>query len=1169
MKKHIPLIASVFGVLTIFPTHAFGQAIYGSIFGTVGDQAGRPIPNAKVTLVNLAKGTKRETISNESGNYALIHLIPDKYALRIAAMGFNVVEWKSITVAADVALRTDAQLQIGKDTVVRQSSGTASQLKTDRADVAVVFDQKTLQELPLLDRNFTSLEYSSPGTQKLSGWSHAATENPQGGQQIFVNGQHFSGTGYELDGTDNQDPILGIIVINPNLDSLAEAKWTLQNYDAEFGKAISGIMAAQTKSGSNTLHGSGFWFRRSDATQARDPFTQFQKDSVTGRFIPSTMWNQFGGSLGGPLIKNKLFFFGDYQGTRRKTGLSFTATVPTQRVHDTCLQTTGFCDLSEYGSIYDPATGTPEEFQGGDRRAFPNSLIPNARISPPARKILELFPLPNTIGINGGTSDNFIASGFGPFDDNTFDTRIDYQASNTLHIFGRYSHAQFSLSGQPMFGAKIGGPGFGEGGFAGVANIHNRSVAAGFDKGISASLLTDFRFGYFKYHPEVNKFDVGTSPANDFGIGAATGNLLNTGDKLTSGLPVFIVDDIWGFGSHCPSCPVIESEQQFQFVNNWTKISGNHQFKFGADVRYAMNLRIESSPDRTGGLIFSHRNTSHEGDGGNGLATFLLGNVTSFFRTVNTPGTIDAAERQKRMFFYSQDIWRATPRLTINYGLRWELYFPESVNGKGKGGFANIEQGVIRVAGYGPYGTNGNIDMRYTAFAPRLGIAYQLNPKTVVRMGYGRSFDLGVFGSLFGHTVTANLPVLVAQNVNAQNNVNPNASIDYIAAFTLANGPPAAQFPSIPADGELPLQGPKGDAGTQLRPTFMRLPTVDAWNLTLQHQFTNSIVAEIAYVGNKGTHVFTDDGPDYNANQPSIVGFLEGVPQAQRRPLFNKFTYPGFLDASGNILQCCSNDVIFLASDASNNYNALQATFSKRFSRGLQVMAYYTWAKSPNYSSDYYVNDPRLGYGPEDNIRNQVFVADIFWELPFGKGKMFGSHAGGVLNRFIAGWQINSSANWSSGLPWTPTYFGCDSDIDTGPCRPNRVGPFSTGVGSFDPFTHTVAFYTPVNGGNGLDNGQSAGGWQRPLKGQFGNAGRNSLRGPPLFTSDMSLLKNIPISERVKAQFRVDASNVFNHPALGLPFRCIDCGGDIGGKITGLEVGTNMRRLQFAVRFTF
>src|SRR3989442_4323115 len=388
MKLRASVILTTLAVFTlvtsIWTPPASGQAVFGSIFGRVTDPSGAAVPNAKVTVTSATKATSYTATTNADGNYSVTHLIPDTYNVRAEAAGFKAFEVKNIPVSADAAARVDGQFQVGGTTETVEVTSEAPQLKTDRADVAIEFNQRYVEDLPVLNRNFTSLELSSPGTQKLSGWSHAATENPQGGQQIFVNGQHFTGTGYELDGTDNQDPILGIIVINPNLDSIAEVKWTLQNYDAEFGKAIAGIMAAQTRSGGNTLHGSGFWFRRSDATQARDPFTQFQKDSVTGRFIPSTMWNQFGGSLGGPLIKNKLFFFGDYQGTRRKTGLSVKTTVPTQLVHDTCLQTTGFCDLSEYATVYDPATGTPQAGQGGDRQAFPDNLIPNARISTPA-----------------------------------------------------------------------------------------------------------------------------------------------------------------------------------------------------------------------------------------------------------------------------------------------------------------------------------------------------------------------------------------------------------------------------------------------------------------------------------------------------------------------------------------------------------------------------------------------------------------------------------------------------------------------------------------------------------------------------------------------------------------------------------------------------------------
>jgi hypothetical protein len=342
--------------------------------------------------------------------------------------------------------------------------------------------------------------------------------------------------------------------------------------------------------------------------------------------------------------------------------------------------------------------------------------------------------------------------------------------------------------------------------------------------------------------------------------------------------------------------------------------------------------------------------------------------------------------------------------------------------------------------------------------------------------------------------------------------------------------------------------------------------------LTIQHQLTNTMSGEIAYVGNKGTHVFAGNGPSYNVNQARLQGFgLPGVSQASRRPLFNQFVYPGFTDAAGNTLMCCSTDVSFLGSDASNNYNALQVKFTKRFSQGLQFLAHYTWAKSLNYTDDYFVDSPQIAYGPDDFTRNHVFITDILWELPFGKGRMF-ANSGGVLDRVIGGWQISSITNWSGGLPWTPSYSQCGSDKDTGPCRPNRVGSFKTGAGSLDPVAHQVTFFTPVNGGNALANGQSDGGWQRPQPGNFGNSGRNSMRGPRLFTSNMSLLKNIGITERVTAQFRVDAFNVFNHPVLGFSStqgnHCIDCGGD-AGKITSLEQDTTMRQLQFGLRLNF
>ncbi len=370
-KFWLGLAVMLVSVSMLTPSAAFAQAVYGSILGTVTDPQGAAVAGAKVTVTNQRKGIEDTTTTNADGNYSVTHLVPDTYTVRVEGTGFKTSEQKDVIVQADAGSRVDMQFQVGGTTETVEVTAEAPQLKTDRADVAVSFNEKYVEDVPILNRNFTQLQLIAPGSQKIVGWSHAATENPQGGQQIFTQGQHFSGTGFELDGTDNQDPILGIIVVNPNLDAITEAKVALQNYDAEFGKAVASVVTAQTKSGSNEIHGSAFYYRRTDALYARDPFAQSRSRSATGRFIPSSRWQQFGGTVGGPIIKDKLFFFGDYQGTRQSNGVSGLFTVPTDRVRSPASAATngasatpGFCDLSEYlgvapggGQVYDPTTG--------------------------------------------------------------------------------------------------------------------------------------------------------------------------------------------------------------------------------------------------------------------------------------------------------------------------------------------------------------------------------------------------------------------------------------------------------------------------------------------------------------------------------------------------------------------------------------------------------------------------------------------------------------------------------------------------------------------------------------------------------------------------------------------------------------------------------------------
>src|SRR5271166_1643329 len=645
MKRSAWALAAVMSLLcTLYVPSAMGQAVYGSILGTVTDPSGAAVSGAKVTVTSQTKNTSETATTNESGNYDVTHLIPDVYTVRIEGSGFKVLEYKDIQVSADASAHNDAQLSVGVVTETVTVSGDVEQLKTDRSDVSIIFNERYVSELPILNRNFTNFELLSPGTQKLVGWSHAATENPQGGQQIFVNGQHFSGTAFELDGTDNQDPILGIIVVNPNIDAIQESKIALQNYDAEVGKAVAGVVTVQTKSGTNEIHGSGFYDYRGSDQQARDPFTQ---SAAAG--VPNATYKDFGVAAGGPIIKDKLFIFGDYQGIREVSGVTNQLTVPTALVTSTCNPSnpSGFCDLSQYlnnvnggGQIYNPNSyvvgpgcpNTPKGMMtaaltGSCRAPFVGNLIPNTMISQQAYKILQALPAPTITDPKNPNflSNNYDSSGSGSFHQNAMDVRVDYAAPHGYQVFGRFSLDYFSLSGKGSLGT-LGGSGTGPGGLNGSSVVHNYSLASGFTKAIGTDLLTDFRFGYFKYNPQTAYSDANVQGANNLGIPG-----LNLGTPSTGGLPSFFPtingnnngtsqnEGFSNFGDglnvgRC-NCPLTESEQQFQFVNNWTKIKGNHTIKFGADIRYAENLRVPSDNNRTGILNFDAGGTSNAGSG--------------------------------------------------------------------------------------------------------------------------------------------------------------------------------------------------------------------------------------------------------------------------------------------------------------------------------------------------------------------------------------------------------------------------------------------------------------------------------------------------------------------------------------------------------------------------
>jgi hypothetical protein len=1160
-KRFACLVAALAVIISGSVERVQAQAIYGSIYGQVTDKSGAAIANAVVTAKDVAKGTSVQVTSNSVGEYSVTHLIPDVYDISVSAPGFKTSENKGVRVSADTAPKVDLKLEVGGTTETVTVTEEVPQLKTDRAEVGTVLDQRTVSDLPNLGRNFASMELLIPGTQVM-GWSQNSAENPQGSPTVQINGQHFSGVAYELDGAANQDPILGQIVINPALDAVTEAKITTQNYDAQFGQAVAAVVTAQTKSGTNSFHGNIFDYRRTDATQARDPYTQYQPNPVTGRLLPPDKYNLFGGAIGGPIVKNKAFFFFDYQGLRHILGASRVETVPTQKVRDTCLSGTG-CDLRDYlvskgaqqGQIYNPRIINP----GTGPAPFVNNFIPAQYVSPQALAILALIPAPTA----PGTSANFSGSGSGNQHNDQFDIRIDDQLQERTHLFGRYSYFGNGISSSTVFG-KAGGEGFSSqtNSFGGSASGRSQSAVAGMDIALSPTLLTDFRLGYLRYHIKTAKYDGTENFATQVGIPG-----LNMGDPFTAGAPLFIMpnsDGLSNFGSGLAvngcNCPLLETEDQYQMVNNWTKIINSHSLKFGVDLRYARNLRVPSDQNRTGELTFDALDTANTTDpsltsqGGMALATFLLGDVTAMRRYVST--STNAKESQKRMFTYLEDSWRVTPKLTFNYGLRWELYFPETVNGKGQGGFADLNTGLIRVAGVGPYNTAMNVSKTWKTLAPRIGIAYQLTPKTVIRTGYGRSFDIGVFGSIFGHAVTQNLPVLANQSLN---NSGPNT-----AAFNLAVGPTPLVFPAIPSNGAIPI--PVG-VDVKIRTDPNVFPTIDAWNLTVQRQITTTSSLTVAYVGNKGTHTFAGDDKSTNPNEPaaclppgqSITGqTLCWNPNPSNpnqtndttllRPYFAKFGFTQGLTYYHNAFD--------------TKYNALQVSYEKRFSQGLQFTANYAFQKASNYGANEVYK--RFNYGRFDDLREQQLNFYGNYDLPFGKRRPYANNIPTWADYLIGGYALGTSLNWSSGLPFTVSYAECGIDVPGGPCKPNRgTGHLHTNLSSFDPINHQRVYYVPPGLGTVFT---------RPAIDQTGTEPRNSYTGPGLFNTDLSLFKTVPIHESLEAQFRMDAFNVFNHINPGNPGNnCIDCTASVRGPgtITGMALGTTPRTLQFALTFRF
>jgi hypothetical protein len=1135
----ILLIAVIFGLGVTVTLRA--QAVSGNIVGTITDASGAAVPNAAVSITDRDRGTVSQTTTNETGNYSQTHLLSGRYELRVNAPGFAPF-MAQVVVQVDATTRVDAALKVGEAQSTITVTDETPLLKTDRADVSTTLTGSEVEKLPILDRNLTSLVLAVPGAQ-LNSWQHAAAENPQQGFQINVNGQAFTSNGFLLDGTENESAILGIAVINPNLDSLQDFKITTSNYDAEFGSVSGALLQATTKSGTNQIHGTLFEFLRNDIFNASDHFTSLK---------PPLRWNQFGGSIGGPIRKDKLFAFFDYQGTRRSDGGSLIATVPTAAERNGDLR----AQLGDYicagggtsagpcanpamvtttenlqvparaGMVFDPNSGDPAT--GVGRRVFStNGQVNVIPVAAPMQKILGYLPLPNN-----GTDifNNYIAGLSQKFNVDQYDGRVDYVLNEKTHLFSRYTIADFNRQSPGAFGDEAGGPS--PFGFAGQALDRNQSAAAGFDHAFSPTLITDFRMGFYRYRIRTQPQGVGTTPATDAGLPG-----LNTGTPETSGMPAFYVNGDGGFnfgyalGVNQCNCPLKQTENHFQWVNNWTKELGNHSIKFGADIRRAQQQRVPSDSHRSGEISF---NSSTTGDPtldalangsattGSALGSYLLGLPSSFARYF-TPAGLYPGLRQTRLFFFAQDTWRATPKLTIAYGLRWEDYLPQTAAKPGGAGTFDPSTGDVLVAGWGTVPSNVGIKPYNGAFAPRIGLSYQLTPKTVGRIGYGKSYNPAGLGSIFGQGFDYDPPITLPQSVTQNGPYNP--------VFDLLNGPPGVPAPVIPDSGRYPLPNNLSVYYIVNPPDSYRIPQVDFWNATVQRQLRSDLTLEAAYVGNVGRHLY--ENPNINQAVPGPGSY------DSRRPFYNLYGLEQGLYA---VCNC-----------GTSNYNALQVKLQKRFSHGLDFLLTYTYSRALSaveaggggWDNNY---DIAASYGPMNSDHTHAVTLTHHWDLPFGKNQRWTLGGSRALDLIAGGWRFSGVTTILSGAPFSATVSNAPLlNTDFNGVRADIIGNPSVSNPNSNLWFNPAAYTAP----------------QQAYR--DGTSSRNSLRGPGMFAANWALAKAFAITEKKELEVRWETFNTFNHPNLANPASTIDESG--AGQITATAVP--MRQMQLGLHFSF
>jgi hypothetical protein len=1098
---------------------AWGQAVTASLVGTITDASGAVVVNAKIVLTETNTGVSRTSQTNDSGNYSFPNLPPGVYSVSAEQTGFKKATRGGVDVPVNTTIRVDLSLQPGQITETVEVTAEAPSLQTDRVDIGRKIETVQLANLPVgYNRSFQAMLNLVPGTTRAFA-PHSEFFNSQGSLTSQVNGVSRLGNNVQFEGVDNNHRTGLLTILIPPIEALQNVDVATSNYEAELGRAGGAVTNIILKSGTNQIHGAAYHFHNNSHFIARETFQPSK---------PVTTYNYFGFNLGGPIVRNRTFVFGDYLRIADRRGDGFLILVPTAEFRNGDFS-------SQAARVYDPTTG--DRTTGAGRTPFPDNRIPTNRISPIAARLLGFVPQQNLPGV---ITNNYASSTTRKKDQDSFDIKVDHQQTDKDRFSARYSFQRPVVTDPGRFGIYGGG---GKG-FAATGVNRTQSAAVNYIRTISATFITEARVGVGRYSNIATNLDYGTNASEAVGIRGA--NL----DDWSSGLSSMNVggypNPLVGFSA---SIPWNRAETNIDFVSNWTKIKSNHTIKWGVDVRRLRDelLQTQDAGGPRGEFVFGSQQTSTSGATVqaqvNGLASFLLDAPNTVRRdlAVQFP-----SYRAWMVFSYLQDKWQVSQKLTIDLGLRHDFYPPATP--RLKGGFSNYDpdNNSLVVAGFGNNPMNLGRKTYYTGFAPRVGVSYRINPKSVFRAGYGISW-IPFPDNKYAFD---NFPVKQTNSYPSTNAfglaVTPTGQV-----LNMATGFPALAPANIPENGIIPANTPALLAQTiaSYIPRDYREGYVQSWNVAFQRQLPKNFTVDVAYVGNHTVRAPVG----YNLN----ASFLFNSGSAGK-PFFARFNR--------------NTDVIYRYAGFSNNYNSLQVKFDRRFSGGFLMTNAYTWSKALGFSSEdgglwNYVQQNR-NYARLDFDRRHNFTNSFVWELPFGPGKRF--FQSGVSRWVIGGWQLNGVLSLMTGRPLT---FGTNVANNTpgSSLTPDLVGEVRR--------THLVA------GPSGTDTWFDTTGCipvtsscflQQPptgATGRFGNSGRNNFSGPGLGNLDLSIFRKFDITERAKLEFRAEATNVTNTPAFGNPNTTLGDAnfgrltGTLAGLITNQGVGgTGPRSIQLGLR---